>query len=149
LGIVEIALDPVQVSVNPCAVSAFAVGDNLVRFKAQRLAPRQQAPLNGPSPEAKRYLIDLRIDYTNGSRGSRGSRESFVEHFRIGADGKIKETQYQLARGVQPCPIGVRFYSVALHRAAPQASPVGSKRAHVRLRALLVGTKPKYRSTCS
>ena len=28
-GIVEIALNAVQVSVNPCAVTAFAVGDNL------------------------------------------------------------------------------------------------------------------------
>ena len=31
-GIVEIALNAVQVSVNPCAVRAFAVGDNLVGF---------------------------------------------------------------------------------------------------------------------
>ena len=31
-GIVEIALNAVQVSVNPCAVRAFAVGNNLVRF---------------------------------------------------------------------------------------------------------------------
>jgi hypothetical protein len=29
MGIVEIALNAVQVSVNPCAVTAFAVGDNL------------------------------------------------------------------------------------------------------------------------
>ena len=62
---------------------------------ALEIAPK--APLNGPSPEAKRYLVDLPIDYTDGSRRSRGSREGFVEHFRIGADGKIKETQYQLA----------------------------------------------------
>jgi len=62
---------------------------------AQGVAPK--APLNGPSPEAKRYLVDLPVDYTSGSRGARGSREGFVEHFRIGADGKIKETQYQLA----------------------------------------------------
>ena len=67
---------------------------------AQGIAPR--APLNGPSPEAKRYLVDLPIDYTNGSRRSRGSREDFVEHFRIGADGKIKETQYQLASREEP-----------------------------------------------
>jgi hypothetical protein len=31
-GIVEIALNAVQVSVNPCAVRAFGVGDNLVRL---------------------------------------------------------------------------------------------------------------------
>jgi hypothetical protein len=54
------------------------------------------------SPEAKRYLVDLPIDYTDGSRRSRGSRESFVEHFRIGTDGKIKETQYQLASREAP-----------------------------------------------
>ena len=67
---------------------------------AQEIAPK--APLNGPSPEAKRYLVDLPIDYTDGSRRSRGSREGFVEHFRIGADGKIKETQYQLASREEP-----------------------------------------------
>ena len=67
---------------------------------AQGIAPK--APLNGPSPEAKRYLVDLPIDYTDGSRRSRGSREGFVEHFRIGADGKIKETQYQLASREAP-----------------------------------------------
>jgi penicillin-binding protein 1A len=61
-----------------------------------------KAPLNGPSPEAKRYLADLSIDYTDGSRRARGSREGFVEHFRIGADGKIKETQYQLASREEP-----------------------------------------------
>jgi hypothetical protein len=32
MGIVEIALNAVQVSVNPCAVRAFAVGDNQVGF---------------------------------------------------------------------------------------------------------------------
>ena len=67
---------------------------------AQGVAPK--APLNGPSTEAKRYLVDLPIDYTDGSRRSRGCREGFVEHFRIGADGKIKETQYQLASREEP-----------------------------------------------
>ena len=67
---------------------------------AQGVAPK--VPLNGPSSEAKRYLVDLPIEYTDGSRRSRGSREGFVEHFRIGADGKIKETQYQLASREEP-----------------------------------------------
>ena len=67
---------------------------------AQGVAPK--APLNGPSPEAKSYLVDLPIDYTDGSRRSRGGREGFVEHFRIGADGKIRETQYQLASREAP-----------------------------------------------
>jgi hypothetical protein len=38
----------------------------------------------------------------DGSRRSRRSREGFIEHFRIGADGKIKETQYQLASREAP-----------------------------------------------
>ena len=67
---------------------------------ALEIAPK--APLNGPSPEANHYLVDLPVDYKDGSRRSRGSRESFVEHFRIGADGKIKETQYQLASRERP-----------------------------------------------
>src|SRR5262245_40765839 len=33
---------------------------------AQGIAPK--APLNGPSPEAKRYLVDLPIDYYSGTR---------------------------------------------------------------------------------
>jgi membrane carboxypeptidase/penicillin-binding protein len=53
-------------------------------------------PLSGPSSEAKHYLVDLPIDYIGGSRGQHG-KESFVEHFKMGADGKIRDTQYQLA----------------------------------------------------
>ena len=80
------------------------------------IAPK--APLNGPSPEAKRHLVDLPIDYMSGSRiggGQRGAQagnqygdqgaaqfgaqtggRAFIEHFRVEADGKINETQYQL-----------------------------------------------------
>ena len=61
---------------------------------SQGIAPK--APLSGPSPEAKRYLEDLPIDYMSGSRGKH-SGQSFVEHFRVGSDGKIRDTQYQLA----------------------------------------------------
>ncbi len=43
MGIVEIALDPVQVSVNPCTVSAFAVGDNLVLYSSRPCLPTKQA----------------------------------------------------------------------------------------------------------
>ena len=81
---------------------------------AQSIAPK--APLNGPSAEAKRYLVDLPIDYYSGTRvgaapngygqynqygqyvqqygGNAG--QGFVEHFRVGPDGKFVETQYQL-----------------------------------------------------
>ena len=83
---------------------------------AEGIAPK--APLNGPSPEAKRHLVDLPIDYMSGSRiggGQRGGQagnqygdqgaaqfgaqtggHAFIEHFRVEADGKINETQYQL-----------------------------------------------------
>jgi membrane peptidoglycan carboxypeptidase len=78
---------------------------------AQGIAPK--APLSGPSPEAKRYLVDLPIDYYSGTRigggrnggqygqygqyqYSENSGQGFVEHFRIGPDGKPFETQYQL-----------------------------------------------------
>ena len=44
---------------------------------AQGIAPK--APLNGPSPEAKRHLVDLPIDYMSGSRinGGGGHRRAF------------------------------------------------------------------------
>ena len=60
------------------------------------VAARDNAPLSGPSPEAKRYLEDLPIDYMSGSRGKH-SGQSFVEHFTVGSDGKIRDMQYQLA----------------------------------------------------
>ena len=84
---------------------------------AQAIAPK--APLNGPSPEAKRYLVDLPIDYYSGTRVggapngyaqynqygqqySNNAGQGFVEHFRIGPDGKFLETQYQLMATARP-----------------------------------------------
>jgi penicillin-binding protein 1A len=77
---------------------------------AQGIAPK--APLNGPSPDAKRYLVDLPIDYYSGTRigggrsgqynqygqyqYSENSGQGFIEHLRIGPDGRLFETQYQL-----------------------------------------------------
>jgi membrane carboxypeptidase/penicillin-binding protein len=58
---------------------------------AQGIAPK--APLNGPSTEAQRHLIDLPIDYATGNRVTGGG---FIEHFRLGADGRFDETQYRL-----------------------------------------------------
>ena len=65
---------------------------------AQGIAPK--APLSGPSPEAKRYLADLPIDYMSGSRV--GGGQGFVEHFRIEPDGRVSETQYQLVSREDP-----------------------------------------------
>ena len=50
--------------------------------------------LSGPSREAQRQLVDLRIDYMTGDRVSGG--RGFVEHFRLGPDGRPADTQYQL-----------------------------------------------------
>jgi membrane carboxypeptidase/penicillin-binding protein len=82
---------------------------------AEGIAPK--APLNGPSPEARRRLVDLPIDYTSGDRitadratadrvfgmpadrvvaDRAASGRGFIEHFRLDADGRLNETQYQL-----------------------------------------------------
>ena len=59
------------------------------------IAPK--TPLSGPLPAAKRDLVDLPIDYMTGTiiRGP-GARGDFVEHFRIGPDGQVADTQNQL-----------------------------------------------------
>ena len=67
---------------------------------AQGIAPK--APLNGPSPEAKRHLVDLPIDYMSGTRINGGGGQAFVEHFRVEIDGKVNETQYQLVSREDP-----------------------------------------------
>ena len=91
---------------------------------AEHIAPKE--PLSGPSPDAKRDLVDIPIDYVTGERlaGSstrapappppsslfgglfgdsappppqpQPSGKTFVEHFRRGADGQVADTQYQL-----------------------------------------------------
>ncbi len=67
---------------------------------AQGIAPK--APLDGPSPEAKRHLVDLPIDYMSGTRINGGGGQAFVEHFRVEIDGKVNETQYQLVSREDP-----------------------------------------------
>jgi penicillin-binding protein 1A len=61
---------------------------------ADDIAPK--APLAGPSPEAQRQLVDLPIDYYSGTPERGGGRGNFVEHFRIGPDGRIADTQYHM-----------------------------------------------------
>ena len=46
-------------------------------------------------------MVDLPIDYMSGSRGKH-SNQGFVEHFRVGADGKVRDTQYQFASREEP-----------------------------------------------
>jgi membrane carboxypeptidase/penicillin-binding protein len=61
---------------------------------AENIAPK--TPLSGPSPEARRLLVDMPIDYVTGSRVAGGG---FIEHFRRDAEGRVADTQYQLASG--------------------------------------------------
>ena len=58
---------------------------------ADHVAPKE--PLSGPSPAARRDLVDIPIDYVSGNRMQGGN---FIEHFRRGADGQVADTQYQL-----------------------------------------------------
>ena len=59
---------------------------------ADKVAPK--AALSGPSREAQKHMVDLPIDYASGERVSGG--RGFIEHFRLGANGRVTETQYQL-----------------------------------------------------
>ncbi|HEX4041237.1 MAG TPA: transglycosylase domain-containing protein [Xanthobacteraceae bacterium] len=58
---------------------------------ADGVAPK--APLSGPSPQARRELVDIPIDYMSGNRVNGGN---FIEHFRRSTDGQVADTQYQL-----------------------------------------------------
>ncbi|MDR7037310.1 membrane carboxypeptidase/penicillin-binding protein [Methylobacterium sp. BE186] len=52
-----------------------------------------RTPLNPPSQEARRNLIDLRVDPRSGERVAGGG---FLEHFRTQGDGRMADTQYRL-----------------------------------------------------
>ena len=54
-----------------------------------------RAPLNPPSADAQRALVDLPIDLASGERLPKGSR-GFVEHFHLSSDGQLDDTQYRL-----------------------------------------------------
>ena len=60
---------------------------------ADNIAPK--TPLAGPSPEVRRDLVDVPIDYTSGDRIS-GGRGDFIEHLRISPGGEVADTQYEL-----------------------------------------------------
>jgi membrane carboxypeptidase/penicillin-binding protein len=78
----------------------------------EQIAPK--AALSGPSPEARRQLVDIPIDYMTGDRINSGQSQAqnpflgfgqsqpqssgqvFIEHFRRGADGQVADTQYDL-----------------------------------------------------
>jgi penicillin-binding protein 1A len=59
---------------------------------AEHVAPKSL--LSGPSPEARKLLVEVPIDYATGNRVAGAG---FVEHFRRDAAGQVEDTQYQLA----------------------------------------------------
>ena len=61
---------------------------------ADNIAPKE--PLSGPSAEARGQLVDLPIDYMSGTPVRAGGHGDFIEHFRIGSDGQVADTQYDL-----------------------------------------------------
>jgi penicillin-binding protein 1A len=61
---------------------------------ADNIAPKES--LAGPSAEAKRQLVDLPIDYYSGNFERGTGRGDFIEHFRVGSDGHIADTQYSM-----------------------------------------------------
>jgi penicillin-binding protein 1A len=60
---------------------------------SDKIAPK--VPLAGPSPEARRQLVDLPIDYMSGNP-VQGGRGDIIEHFHIGDDGRVADTHYLL-----------------------------------------------------
>ncbi len=50
-----------------------------------------KTPLRGPSPEARPLIADIAVDARSGQRGG-----GFLEHFRLGGDGRVADTQYRL-----------------------------------------------------
>ena len=72
---------------------ALPIFEPIIRTWADNIAPK--TPLADPSPEARRNLVDVPIEYYSGDRVG-GGRGSFVEHLRVDPDGQLADTQYQL-----------------------------------------------------
>jgi len=72
---------------------ALPIFEAIVEATWAHYAPR--TPLNPPSAEAQRELVDMPIDLASGELLRKG-RHAFMEHFRRGSDGEIEDTRYQL-----------------------------------------------------
>jgi len=76
------------------AKTAIPIFEPIIQAVWSDYVPR--ALLNPPSAQAKRELVDLPIDLASGERLPRGSGKAFMEHFRMGSDGQVDDTQYRL-----------------------------------------------------
>jgi penicillin-binding protein 1A len=75
------------------AKAAIPIFEPIIQAVWADYAPR--TPLNPPSAQARRELVDLPIDLASGERLPKGSK-GFMEHFRVGSDGQVDDTQYRL-----------------------------------------------------
>jgi len=73
---------------------AVPIFEQIIQAVWSGVAPR--TPLDGPSPEARRQLIDLPIDPASGDRLSYRTARAFVEHFHLTRAGQLDDTQYRL-----------------------------------------------------
>jgi penicillin-binding protein 1A len=76
------------------AKAAIPIFEPIIQAVWANYAPR--TPLNPPSVEARRQLVDLPIDLASGDRVPRGSANAFIEHFRVSLDGQMDDTEYRL-----------------------------------------------------
>jgi len=76
------------------AKTAIPIFEPIIQAVWANYAPR--TPLNPPSAEAQRQLVDLPIDLASGERLPKGTPRAFLEHFRLGGDGQVDDTQYRL-----------------------------------------------------
>jgi len=76
------------------AKTAIPIFEPIIQAVWANYAPR--TPLSPPSVEAKRNLVDVPIDLASGEVLPRGTPRAFIEHFRVGTDGQVDDTQYRL-----------------------------------------------------
>ncbi|MBO0758267.1 MAG: glycosyl transferase, partial [Bradyrhizobiaceae bacterium] len=76
------------------AKAAIPIFEPIIQAVWADYAPR--TPLNPPSAEARRQLVDVPIDVDTGETVVSGSENAFIEHLRVGKNGQIDDTQYRL-----------------------------------------------------
>jgi membrane peptidoglycan carboxypeptidase len=74
--------------------AALPIFDQIMQAVWTLYAPKTE--LAGPSPEASEHLVALPIDVRSGTRLSERSRGSFVEYFKLDADGRVADSPQRL-----------------------------------------------------
>jgi penicillin-binding protein 1A len=74
------------------------VFESIIEAVWANYAPR--TPLNPPSEEARRHLVDMPIDVDSGEKLAR-SKDAFMEHFHRDSDGNVVDTRYRLVSSTE------------------------------------------------